>query len=33
MMCPDGSNQTNLTDHPSDDSYADWSPKSKGGNS
>ncbi len=33
MMSPDGSNQTNLTNHPAQDSYADWSPKSEGGNS
>ena len=33
MMSPDGCNQTNVTDHPADDSYSDWSPKSEGGNS
>ena len=32
-MSPDSSNQKTLTDHPADDSYADWPPKSEGGNS
>ncbi len=26
VMSPDGSNQTNLTNNPADESYPDWSP-------